>query len=110
MAYDVDLVDRLRMATQDEPALTEKKMFGGVSFLASGNLAVCASSDGDLMVRVDPDEIDVLLDRPGVARMEMGARLMKGWVRVNLAAVEGEPELQAWVDRGLAFARSLPSK
>jgi len=110
MAYDVDLADRLRVATQDEPALSERKMFGGVSFLASGNLAVCASSDGDLMVRVDPDEIDRLIEQSGVARMEMGARLMKGWVRVDLEAVATDASLQDWVDRGLGYARSLPAK
>lgn len=110
MAYDEDLADRLRVATQHEPSLTEKRMFGGISFLADGNLAVCASSQGDLMVRVDPDEVDGLLDAPRVARMQMGARLMKGWVRVSLESVESDAELQRWVDRGLAFARSLPAK
>lgn len=110
MAYDEDLADRLRVATQHEPDLTEKRMFGGISFLARGNLAVCASSQGDLMVRVDPAEIDDLLDEPRVARMVMGTRAMKGWVRVSLDVVESDPDLQGWVDRGLAFARSLPAK
>lgn len=110
MAYDVDLADRLRVATQHEPSLTEKRMFGGISFLANGNLAVCASSQGDLMVRVDPAEVEGFLDLPGVARMEMGTRLMKGWVRVSLEVVASDAELHRWVDRGLAFARSLPAK
>ena len=109
MAYDADLADRLRVATQHEPGLTEKKMFGGISFLTSGNLAVCASSQGDLMVRVSPEEIDTLLDQPGVARMQMGARQMKGWVRVDLDVVATDAQLQVWVDRGLAYARSLPA-
>lgn len=110
MAYDEDLADRLRVATQDEPGLTEKRMFGGISFLVHGNLAVCASSQGDLMVRVDPAEVDELLDEPRVARMVMGSRPMKGWVRVGLDAVGVEGDLQAWIDRGVGYARSLPAK
>lgn len=110
MAYDEDLADRLRVATQDEQHLSEKRMFGGVSFLVAGNLAVCASSQGDLMVRVDPAAIEQLLDEPGVTRMAMGARQMKGWVRVSLPTVEADEDLQAWVDRGLGYARSLPAK
>ena len=110
MAYDVDLADRLRVATQDEQDLSEKRMFGGVAFLVAGNLAVCASSQGDLMVRVDPGAIEALLREPGVAQMQMGARLMKGWVRVSLRNVEADADLQGWVERGLDYARSLPPK
>lgn len=110
MAYDEDLADRLRVATQHEDALTEKKMFGGLAFLVNGNMAVAASGKGDLMVRVDPEESDALLAAGSVARMEMGGKQMAGWLRVSLAAVEGDAELQEWADRGLAFARALPPK
>jgi len=110
MAYDEDLADRLRVATQHEHTLSEKVMFGGVSFLVAGNLAVCASSHGDLMVRVDPTALEDLLDEPRVTRMAMGTRVMKGWVRVSLPTVEADADLKAWVDRGLAYARSLPAK
>ncbi|MCX6397113.1 MAG: TfoX/Sxy family protein [Propionibacteriales bacterium] len=110
MAYDRNLAERLRVATGGEHGIAEKQMFGGVSFLVSGNLAVCASNQGDLMVRVDPTAIDGLVNEPGVARMEMGTRPMKGWVRVTLANVDADADLRTWVDRGVAFARSLPPK
>lgn len=110
MAYDEDLADRLRVATQREDNLTEKKMFGGLAFLVNGNMAVAASSRGDVMVRVDPAATPDLVAAHGVERMEMGGRMMEGWLRVALPNVASDEDLQTWVDRGLAFARSIPPK
>ena len=56
MAYDEALADRIRSLIVDEPALTEKKMFGGLAFLVGGNMAISASGQGGLLVRVDPAE------------------------------------------------------
>lgn len=110
MAYDEDLADRLRVATQHLSNLTEKRMFGGLAFLVNRNMAVAASSKGDLMVRVDPEQTDELITEPGVARMEMGGRSMNGWIRVGLDLVEDDAALQRWVDLGAAYAGSLPAK
>jgi len=42
---------------------------------------------------------------------EMGGRgAMDGWLRVSSEAVEDDDDLARWVDRGLAYARSLPPK
>lgn len=110
MPHDVDLADRLRAMLAAQPNLHEKKLFGGVAFLLNGHLAVCASGQGDLMVRVDPANQNSLLSRPGVTPMEMQGRPMSGWVRVQLAQVRTAGELQSWVDRGTACARALPPK
>ena len=67
MPYDRDLADRLRLALAGEPGLAERAMFGGLAFLVDGNMAVAASSDGGLMVRVDPGETPAL-DRVSYAR------------------------------------------
>ena len=109
MAYDEDLADRIRAALDGVP-VTEKKMFGGLAFLVGGNMSVAASGQGGLMVRVDPEQTGTLLREPGAAEFEMGGRgAMKGWLRVN-ADVLDDDTLQAWVDRGVAYARSLPPK
>ena len=109
MAYDEDLADRIRVALSGVP-VTEKKMFGGLAFLVGGNMSVAASGQGGLMVRVDPDQTEELLREPGAAEFEMGGRgAMKGWLRVS-ADVLDDAALQAWVDRGVAYARSLPPK
>ena len=56
MAYDEDLADRIRELVAGEKGLTEKKMFGGLAFLVGGNMAVAASGQGGILVRVDPDQ------------------------------------------------------
>jgi TfoX/Sxy family transcriptional regulator of competence genes len=110
MAYDEDLADRIRVQLSGVP-VTEKKMFGGLAFLVGGNMAVAASGQGGLLVRVDPDETDRLLGEPGTALMEMGGRgPMKGWLRVRDDAVGDDAALAAWVRRGVDFAGSLPTK
>ena len=54
MAYDEELADRIRALLGDRPGLTEKKMFGGLAFLIGGNMAIAASGQGGILVRVDP--------------------------------------------------------
>ena len=110
MAYDEDLADRVRELIGGAADVTEKKMFGGLAFLAGGNMAIAASGQGGLMVRVDPDETDALVAEPGAAPFEMRGRPLDGWVRVGADAVRTERQLEPWVARGLRFARSLPPK
>lgn len=110
MAYDEELAARLRMLLAGEPDVTEKRMFGGLGFLAAGNLAVSASGTGGLLVRVDPATADALVDPPGVVPFEMRGRTMRGWLRVDTAALASDAGLIRWVDHGLEFARSLPPK
>lgn len=85
-------------------------MFGGLAFLANGNMAVAASGQGGLMVRVDPTATETLLEEAGVAPMHMRGRPMNGWIRVDPVAVASEEALERWVRRGLGYARGLPPK
>ena len=110
MAYDEELAHRLREVLQEEPDIREKAMFGGLAFLAGGNMAVAASGQGGLMVRVDPADGAALVDGGGASRMVMRGRAMDGWLRVDPTALEDDEQLQAWVARGLSYARSLPPK
>ena len=110
MAYDEDLADRIRELIASEPDLTEKKMFGGLAFLIGGNMSVSASGQGGLMVRVDPDATRDLLAEPHVKPFEMRGRQMDGWLRVAPEGVRTKRDLEPWVRRGVAYARSLPPK
>ncbi|NHA67845.1 TfoX/Sxy family protein [Phycicoccus sp. CMS6Z-2] len=76
-------------------------MFGGVSFMVEGAMAVAVGPDG-LMVRVDRAERESLLDRPGVAEQRMGERVMGGWVRVDAGALAEDAVLREWVGRVVA--------
>jgi hypothetical protein len=110
MAYDEDLASRIRAACEGEPGLSEKAMFGGLAFLVNGNLAVSASGQGGLLLRIDPADAGSLTSRPHVQRFEMRGRAMDGWLHVHPEALRRDDELQEWVDVGLAYARSLPAK
>lgn len=105
MAYDEELADRIRHVLADTSDVTEQKMFGGLGFLIGGNMAVAASGQGGVLVRVDPAESDDLVASTTARPMEM-----RGWLRVATEDVRSEDELAKWVDLGATYARSLPAK
>jgi hypothetical protein len=104
MAYDPELADRIRDCLADREDVTEKAMFGGLAFLVAGSMAVTASGQGGLMVRVAPEDTESLLELPGVEEVVMRGRSMRGWVRVATDQVAREADLEAWVHRGVTAA------
>src|SRR5262245_16416785 len=110
MAYDEELAGRIRTLLADEPDVVEKKMFGGLAFLAGGNMAIAASGQGGALVRVDPDETEQLLATTDAEPFEMRGRSMHGWLRVDTEHLRTKRQLGKWVERGVAYARSLPAK
>jgi TfoX/Sxy family transcriptional regulator of competence genes len=110
VAYDEDLADRIRELVGGEKGLKEQKMFGGLAFLIGGYMAVAASGQGGILVRVDPATSDKLLSTTKAEPMVMRGRPMDGWLRVDAASVREKRELAKWVQRGVAYARSLPAK
>ncbi|MGH9243866.1 MAG: TfoX/Sxy family protein [Acidimicrobiales bacterium] len=110
MAYDEELADRIRELLADEPDLTERKMFGGLAFLIRGNMAVAASGQGGVLVRVNPAKADRLVATTAARPMEMRGRAMRGWLRLDEDGVRTTRQLARWVGLGTTFARSLPAK
>jgi TfoX/Sxy family transcriptional regulator of competence genes len=110
MGYDEDLANRIRELISAQDGVTEKKMFGGLAFLVNGNLAVSASGQGGLLLRCAPTETDALVAKPHAERFEMRGRAMDGWLRIDADGVRTKRELERWVGRGAAYARSLPPK
>jgi TfoX/Sxy family transcriptional regulator of competence genes len=108
--YDEDLADRIRALLAGEHNLKEQKMFGGLAFLIGGNMAIAASGQGGVLVRVDPEKSDELVATTDASLMEMRGRSMTGWLRVDLEHGRSKSELAAWVERGAGYARSLPAK
>ena len=104
--YDDQLASRLRTLLADEPAITEKRMFGGLAFLVHGKMCVAASHDGGLLVRIDPGDAQALLRRRHAAPMEMNGRKMNGWIRVRPEGLGTKRDLRSWVEHGLAFAQT----
>jgi TfoX/Sxy family transcriptional regulator of competence genes len=110
MTDDEELADRIRALLGDRAGLTEKTMFGGLSFLIGGNMAIAASGQGGILVRVDPEESDELVATTPAELMEMRGRSMTGWLRVDTANVADDATLGEWVERGAGYAASLPPK
>jgi TfoX/Sxy family transcriptional regulator of competence genes len=110
MAYDEELADRIRELLVGEPAVIEQKMFGGLAFLVGGHMAVAASGQGGLLVRVDPARSDEIVASGKAQPMVMRGREMTGWLRVDAGEVRTREELATWVSLGRDYARSLPPK
>ena len=110
MAYDVELADRLREILAGEDAVVEKRMFGGMAFLVAGHMAVGASSQGGLLLRIDPADGAALLADPRATRFSMRGREMDGWLRIDLDGSATDDELERWTRLGVEYALSLPPK
>lgn len=109
MAYDEELADRIRQELTGEPGLTERKMFGGLGFMIDGNMAVAASGQGGMMVRVDPETCEPFLEE-GAEPMQMQGRAMRGWLLVASDLLDDDESVTRWVGRGAEFAKTLPAK
>lgn len=110
VAYDEELAERIRELVGGESGLTEKKMFGGLAFLIGGNMAVAASGQGGLLVRVDPSQSQTLVATTNARPMEMRGRELRGWLRVGPEDLRTQGQLGEWVERGTTYACSLPAK
>jgi TfoX/Sxy family transcriptional regulator of competence genes len=85
-------------------------MFGGIAFMLDGNMLVCPTREGSLIVRVGKDGMEEALAEPGASRMDMGGRAMAGFVVLLGEALEDNDVLQGWISRAHAFVRTLPAK
>ena len=85
-------------------------MFGGLAFLVGGNMAIAASGQGGILVRVDPEQSSALVAKTAAEVMVMRGRPMEGWLRVSAEHLENKQSLAAWVKRGTTYAKTLPAK
>jgi TfoX N-terminal domain len=110
MAYDEQLADRVREIIHIRPGVVEKKMFGGLGFMIGGNWAVGVMRSNQMVVRIEPDEVDEAIRRPHVSNFgRPGSKPMKGFVVVEPEALD-EDEFAFWVERGADRAASMPPK
>jgi TfoX/Sxy family transcriptional regulator of competence genes len=107
MVHDLDLAERVRARLADQGEIREVRMFGGLSFMVDGKMAVAVRPDGELLVRVDPADADVLLRRPGAFPAQMGAgrAMSKSWLSVKGDVLMTDEELRQWLEIALSFNR-----
>jgi len=108
MAYNAEIAARVVKVLEGREGLTERKMFGGITFMLNGNMC-CGVTNDDLMVRVGAGGLEDALDQPHARPMDFTGRPMKGFVFVDAGAV-GDRVLRRWIQRGVIFAESLSAK
>lgn len=109
MSYDEGLLERIRELVQDDAAVSEKKMFGGIAFLADGKM-FCGLTGEDLMVRVGPQAHEAALAKRHTRPMDFTGKPMKGYVYVAPEGLSEDDTLRAWVTEARAFVATLPAK
>jgi TfoX/Sxy family transcriptional regulator of competence genes len=107
MAYDEELADRIRRVLKRRRGVAE--MFGGLSFLVSGNMA-CGVVGKEICVRVGPDAYETALSHPHAREMDFTGKPLRGMVYVSTKGIGSDADLKTWVEQGVAHARSLPAK
>ena len=109
MAFDEELAGRIRVRLGKHPGVTEKRMFGGVVFLANGNMA-CGVHGAEMIVRLDPADTDAALAREDTRVFDLSGRPMRGWILVRPVGLRTDAAVSKWVDAGMRYAGSLPPK
>src|SRR5271156_1646121 len=98
MAYSESLAADIRASLALRKNIEEKKMFGGIAFLLNGNMLVGVSKDS-LIVRLGDDQVEEALLEPRVKVFDLTGRPMRGWVLVGPEGIEGDGQLQDWIER-----------
>jgi len=106
--FDEELAARVRTLLSCYE-VTEKAMFGGLTFLLRGNMC-CGVVNGDLMVRLGPRRYEDALTRRHARPMDFTGRPISGFVFVSTEGVKTDRALAAWVKRGVDFTLTLPPK
>lgn len=105
MAYDEQLANRIRRALSARSDVTERRMFGGLTFLCNGRMC-CGIVGRDLMVRIPDGEIDAVMRRRDVRPMDFTGKPLKGFVYVSPSGFSTARALRAWLSRGEQVAEA----
>jgi len=103
------LIERVRTLLGDDPRVSEKTMFGGLTFLLDGHILVGCKKDGRVLLSVGKEHYAEALERPGAAPMVHGGRQMTGFVWVEPDAIEDDDDLNAWVAAAYRWVSQMPA-
>ena len=109
MPYDEGVAERLREIFSNRRNVAEKKMFGGIAFMVSGNMC-CGVVNDTLIARVGPDQYEAALNKPHARIMDFTGKPLKGFVYVAPEGFESDDELADWGGLCLDFVATLPAK
>ena len=111
MAYDEKLADRVReLIAEEHKDVEEKKMFGGLCFMVNDKMCVGVEKDR-LMVRLDPEKYEEAMEKEGAKPMDFIGKVMKGFLFVDIDAVNTKKSLHYWIDLALEYnKKAKPSR
>lgn len=109
MSYNEKLADRTReIIALTHKNVEEKKMFGGLCFMVNDKMCVGVEKER-LMVRLDPALFDKVIEKEGCKPMDFTGRIMKGYVFVDVEALNTKKKLEYWVKLALDFNKHAKS-
>jgi TfoX/Sxy family transcriptional regulator of competence genes len=108
MSYDEKLAERIRGVLADRADVSERQMFGGLTFMVGGHMC-CGVNKDELIVRLLPADQEAALERPHARLMDLTGRPMRGFIAVRPEGLKG-PALTRWVRQAVAHADSLPAR
>lgn len=102
MAYSELLANRVREALMHLPEVVEIKMFQGLVFMVNDKMCI-GVRENQIMCRLNPEEVELLVEKPGVVQMTLGMRIAKGYVFVSEEAYNKPDDFQFWVQKALDY-------
>ena len=110
MAYNEVVADRVRkMLARRKGNITERKMFGGLSFLVNGNMC-CGVTDKNIVLRLGNEGAEKALEERHITEMDFTGTPLASMVYLRPAGYKSDEDLRRWVGRAVRFARTLPAK
>jgi TfoX/Sxy family transcriptional regulator of competence genes len=109
MAYNEKLADRTReIISLTHKKVEEKRMFGGLCFMVNDKMCVGVEQER-LMVRLDPAKYDEVIEKDGCKPMDFTGKIMRGYVFVDIEALNTKKKLEYWVQLALEFNKFVKS-
>ena len=103
MPFNEKLADRIReMIAESHKNIEEKRMFGGLCFMVNDKMCVGVEQER-LMVRLDPARYEEVMEKEGCKPMDFTGKVMKGFVFVDVDALNTKKKLEYWVKLALDY-------
>src|ERR1700760_1105992 len=102
MAYSETLANRVRGRLADVPAVEEKAMMGGLTFMVNDKMCVGIIKD-EMMCRIAPELHDAVVERPGCRTMDFTNRPMKGYVMVDGTGMRSDSDFEYYINLALDY-------
>ncbi len=110
MAFNELIAQQIRECiTPFEENISEKKMFGGLSFLYKGKMSVGVVKD-ELVARVVSEKYENALKKPHTRPMDFNGKVMKDFVFVEEEGFKSNEQIMEWIELGVEHAERASGK